>query len=294
MSEFIYEPYDPKDRQEVFEVLKASLPGELTIDWFHWKHELNPFGASLAWVAKDAEGIVGCNFFMQYELQTENGLKKALRSCESAVLPRGRRKGIFSKIVQHAQALVENGKDYYTLIGTPNENSTPGFMKLGWTKIDAVTYTTVPVLWRKHSGLNINSFQVFDALTQAKADGISVHKTTAYFKWRYGKESGRDYSFASLIHSTAPNGCIYKIRQLRNFHAAVVMELCGSKKDKNELLRSICKKEGVYLLVLPQDSGFGGWPSYELRKGSYEFIYYKPNQVLNNWNLSLGDLEDIL
>jgi hypothetical protein len=296
MSEFLYEPYVPAYRQEVFEVLKASLPGDLTIDWFHWKHELNPFGASLAWVAKDAEGIVGCNFFMQYQLQTENGLQKALRSCESAVLPRGRRKGIFSKIVQHAQALVENGADYYTLIGTPNESSTPGFLKLGWTKIDPVGYVTVPLLWRRRSNLTINPSEVMAAFEQCNATGksISVHKTSAYFNWRYGKETGRTYLFASLLNSKQPNGCIYKLRKLRNLNAVVVMELCGTAGERKELLQSICSKENVHLVVIHADGGFNGVPAYTLKKGSYEFIYYQPSQVLKPWHLTLGDLEDIL
>lgn len=296
MSEIIYEPYVPAYRQEIFEVLKASLPGNLTIDWFHWKHELNPFGASLAWLAKDAEGIVGCNFFMQYELYINGTITKALRSCESAVLPRGRRKGIFSNIVKHAQQLVENGNDYYTLIGTPNESSTAGFMKLGWTKIDPVGYVTVPVLWRERSNLTINPTDVIAAFEQstATATSISVHKTSAYFNWRYGKETGRTYFFASLLESKQSNGCIYKLRKLRNLNAVVVMELCGTLKEQKELLQSICSKENVYFVVIHNDGGFKGVPAYALKNGSYEFIYYKPSQVLTPWHLTLGDLEDIL
>src|SRR5690606_2110242 len=132
------------------------------------------------------EGIVGCNFFMIYSLMINGKPIKALRSCESAVMPRGRRKGIFSKLISMAHEKVDN-YEYSLIFGTPNENSVNGFLKMGWKEIQPINYNFKPVFFRRKIDLKFG-FDNFDSIIespQSDYDKVSVLKSKDYFKWRF-------------------------------------------------------------------------------------------------------------
>jgi hypothetical protein len=293
MDNIRIEAYTAEDRIETFEMLKEVLPGNLTSEWFKWKHESSPFGSSLAWLAKDEQGIVGCNFFMKYELLCSGEKQIALRSCESAVLPRGRRKGIFSKLVTQAHALVDSER-VWALIGTPNSNSIQGFQKLGWTTELPFSYQISPIIGLGFAEIITEVDAVCQVIaTSLNREGVVVNKTPDYYKWRYGSASGRVYHFAALKNANDPASCIYKVRKLKGLNAIVVMEANGSLIDRKALLRSVCRRNKAMIVIHLTNTNFGQMP-IKLGAGEYDYITYSKGIVEQPWNMSLGDLEDVL
>lgn len=293
MNEIIYEAYKTKHKKEIISVLNECLEEGIDQRIFDWKHEDNVFGKSLGFIARDEEGIVGCNFFMIYTLMISGKPVKALRSCESAVLPRGRRKGIFSKLISMAHEKVDNN-EYSLIFGTPNENSVNGFLKKGWKEIEPIDYNIKPVFFSRKIDLKFG-FDNFIENPQIEDEKVSVLKNKDYLKWRFSINTKRDYTIAFPKNSTENTYCIYKIRTIRGFRSLVVLEKTGTSEERNALIKGILAYERVFFLVdLKQSKNFRNSLPVSLKENNYRFIYYQPKVELNKWNLSLGDLEDIL
>ncbi len=62
--------YEPTDRAAVLELMASSLgwmPDDQHGAFFSWKHEANPFGPSLAWVAIVDGALAGFRTFLRWE-----------------------------------------------------------------------------------------------------------------------------------------------------------------------------------------------------------------------------------
>jgi len=161
--------------------------------------------------------------------------------------------------------------------------------------VPAFYYGIYPVVLGSYARLSADPKEVYAALMQESISNKQyVLKDEAYYQWRYSAITGRDYRMAALASSTNGCACIYKIREIKGLRAVVVLEISGTPSEQSQLLRSICRKEHAWLVVNLCQAAYRGTPSYVLKKGYYDFIYYKPGVVINNWDMRLGDLEDIL
>lgn len=127
-------PATPDDRTAIIELLRRSLgwsDDPRFIDLFRWKHELNAFGPSPAWVAVDNGRIVGVRLFMRWEFVRDGQLLRAVRAVDTATDPDYQGRGLFTALT--LQALDEmrgDGVDF--VFNTPNSQSRPGYLKMGW------------------------------------------------------------------------------------------------------------------------------------------------------------------
>lgn len=99
------------------------------------KHLNNPLHKRcMVMAAFDGEKIVGINSFIAMDYEYRGEIFHAVQSCDTAVDPDYRGKGIFSRmIVSATEAFKEEGVDL--LVGYPNQNSFPGFLKMGWQEV---------------------------------------------------------------------------------------------------------------------------------------------------------------
>lgn len=286
-----YEPYEEKDKLEILNILQQCLSPSLSLEWFNWKHEDNYYGKSIGWVAKDIDGIIGCLFVRRLEIISNGKVSKAMRLADVAILPRGRRRGVFTNLILKAQGLVDNSSDISVLLTTANIKSKFGFIKLRWNAaIPALAYKMylVPLWgWEKISYLVDESLLAFDNYNSVGK--TSVNKIPSYLKWRYSSKSGTNYNICSLSHSINKNCCIYKVEQRRFVKYIIILELVGSEVDKRKLLRSMCKKENTFLVISLMGRDTPGIP-LPIKKGKYEFFYYMPGKSLD-WDITLGDLD---
>lgn len=127
-------PFTEADEPEVLGLLDTSLGGSSGAgprELFRWKHLRNPFGPSLMLVAEAEGNVVGFRAFLRWRFRAPRGGDvRAVRPVDTATHPDYRRRGIFSSLTL---AAVESVSPESALIfNTPNRNSRPGYLKMGW------------------------------------------------------------------------------------------------------------------------------------------------------------------
>jgi GNAT superfamily N-acetyltransferase len=129
-------PAAPADVPAIIRLLRDSL-GESTTrkseNLWQWKHEQNPFGGSDVLLAEEGDKLIGVRAFMKWEWQWKGQILKAVRAVDTATHPAHQGKGIFKKLTMHQVDLCkQQGVDF--VFNTPNEQSRPGYLKMGWAE----------------------------------------------------------------------------------------------------------------------------------------------------------------
>lgn len=208
----------PLDREQIVSLCRSSLgwqesdPNER---FFEWKHDRSPFGASPSWVAVSPDGqIVGLRVFLRWEFQAPASLSTrrtsitAVRAVDTATHPDWQGRGIFTRLTLAAlDELRGDGLD--VVFNTPNEQSRPGYLKMGWQTVGRVPVgvQVSSVLsasrlagakapaerWNSstHAGLDARTIlgdslslnRLLDRLP--RTDRIATQPTAEYLQWRY-------------------------------------------------------------------------------------------------------------
>ncbi|MBT1688323.1 GNAT family N-acetyltransferase [Dawidia soli] len=121
--------------------------------YWRWKHRDNPFGASLVMLCWEDDTLVGLRAFMRWQWKVDGRLLDAVRPVDTATHPQYQRRGIFSKLTR---AALEQSQQlgYQFVYNTPNNNSKPGYLKMGWTeagKLPIDLYAVRPVSMAGHA-----------------------------------------------------------------------------------------------------------------------------------------------
>lgn len=131
-----------QDRSAIIDLCRASLGwerGDPNEEFFAWKHDRNPFGASPAWIAEASNGVIaGLRVFLRWKFTTTDGQRiSAVRAVDTATHPDWRGRGIFTKLTMGAiEELADDGLD--VVFNTPNDQSRPGYLKMGWQVVGRV------------------------------------------------------------------------------------------------------------------------------------------------------------
>jgi len=130
----IFRAATPFDKPAIIELLKKSL-GEsvipITEKFWVWKHEQNAFGPSFVLLALENEDIIGVRAFMQWHWLWNGKIYSAIRAVDTATHPDHQGKGIFKKLtLQQVEKCKQQGIHF--VFNTPNEQSMPGYLKMGW------------------------------------------------------------------------------------------------------------------------------------------------------------------
>lgn len=140
-----------KDVSEIIYLLRTSLSDNHTEEGFLWKHYYNPFGQSYGRVACDNDNIVGVRMFMFWEFRKGQQIIKAIRPVDTITHPDYRGRGIFKKLT--LEGLEECSGNYDLVFNTPNENSLPGYIKMGWKRytedLEFYVAPVVPITLKK-------------------------------------------------------------------------------------------------------------------------------------------------
>ncbi|MDI2130184.1 GNAT family N-acetyltransferase [Yinghuangia seranimata] len=136
------------DDPQVLALLEAALAGgptgERTQAFFDWKHRDNPFGASPGLVAEDADGrIVAVRLFLRWEFVHQGEVVRAVRAVDTATHPAAQGRGLFKKLT--SELLDRLSADTDLVFNTPNANSLPGYLKMGWREVGKVPVSLHPI-----------------------------------------------------------------------------------------------------------------------------------------------------
>ena len=312
------------DRPAVLELLGASLGWDLDsglADFFRWKHEQNPFGASPAWVALDGDRIVGFRTLLRWEFDDAEGrVHRAVRAVDTATHPEYQGRGIFRLLTLAAiDALTADGVEF--VFNTPNDKSRPGYLSMGWQEMGRPS-TSVRVRsprslirliasrvpaerWPAPGAPGLPAAEV---LTDERVDqllgrlappgGFRTRRTKLYLRWRYGF-GPLGYRAIAAGGDPAQGIVVFRLRRRGRATEAALCDLLvpdGAKATARSLARSVAKSSGAdYVIKVGRAStrsGFfplpGQGPIVTWR--ALSTTEEKP-PAIDRWELALGDVE---
>jgi GNAT superfamily N-acetyltransferase len=203
-----------QDLTEVLDVLRSAL-GETALlrrtpEQWAWKHELNPFGRSLALVAVSGTRIVGVRAFMRWELITTRGeTVRCVRAVDTATHPDFLRKGIFRNLTLTGVDLARS-EGVQLIFNTPNPKSLAGYLKMGWREVGKIGVLVRPSvrLLRRCSDpaethyLRDQNHPVLE-ISDRSPLGLRTPRSEPYLIWRYQRHPTARYSYVRVDETTA-------------------------------------------------------------------------------------------
>lgn len=218
----------PEDLAGILELLRVSMAQQRRFAFdervWRWKHEANPAGPSPCLVAVAPDGqIVGLRAFLRWEWRRGGDLLRAVRAVDTAVHPDWRGAGLFTRLTRELLAAVHaEGVDF--VFNTPNGQSLPGYLKMGWRPVGRVTLWVKPLRpgallrggltrLRGRAGPGPGSappadavgrsvrevledpraLGLLDALAARHADRLETRRTAAFLRWRYAETPTATY-----------------------------------------------------------------------------------------------------
>jgi len=318
-------PMVQADEPAALAVLQASLgwvPDDEYARFYRWKHQENPFGPSPAWVALEAGEVVALRVLLRWELERDGGVVRAVRAVDTATHPDHQGRGLFRRLT--LLALDELSRDGVAFVfNTPNEQSRPGYLKMGW---DVVGRPSVAVRPRLRSLAALAGSRVpadkwslpTDAGEPAPAvladeaglaallasqpssppGTLRTARSPAFYRWRYGFGPLR-YRAVRLGASTEDGLAVFRLRRRGPSVEATVADVLVPHDDarlRAAALRAVARAAGAdYAIVLGEPSP---WRSGYLRfPGQGPVLTCKPvtdagpAPALPAWRLGLGDVE---
>ncbi|GGW87229.1 GNAT family N-acetyltransferase [Salegentibacter mishustinae] len=299
----------------ILEVLKASLgetSSKKTEKVWRYKHIDNPFGESLVLVALEQDRIIGVRAFMRWKWQKGNRIYSAFRAVDTATHPKHQGKGIFKKLTLRALEIAKKQGDHF-VFNTPNEQSKPGYLKMGWEEVDKLEIQLAPsnpLYWKfkakrpnykinKNSNIENLKALLISAHNRKVAGGMFTPKTPEYLSWRFDRNPLQQYH---ILHEDGYYIAGYVKQRSRLKEFRISERICSDKDSErkaNKAIKNLAKKFGAQIISCQSGeiplspfaltANFGPWltlKNVNLKKKDYDD--YKQ---LRNWSYSIGDLE---
>ncbi|SOC80321.1 Acetyltransferase (GNAT) domain-containing protein [Salinimicrobium sediminis] len=302
------------DIPKIVLVLKASLGEDqlkLSEEVWKFKHTNNPLGKSIVLVAVKNEKIVGVRALMRWQWQQGSKRFSALRAVDTATHPEHQGKGIFKKLTLKAVDVAKSSNDNF-IFNTPNEQSRPGYLKMGWEQVGNIYVGIKPSLsFLKPQKIDqvynvekkISQFQL-EGLCQTwnkkleSKPGLFTPKSADMLKWRYEDNPLQSYEVVSdigfyLAAYVKNRGWLKELR-IADF---LYDENIVKKKNLQEIIDKVVTKFSCHLISfspnLIQLSGIKGnlGPILTLNVLNLKKEEKEDFLKVYNWNNSLGDLE---
>ena len=313
------------DEAGILDLTRATLgweSDERHAALFRWKHDDNPFGPSPRWVAEVEDRIVALRVLMRWQFERPDGsIVGAVRAVDTATHPDLQGRGLFRRLTLLAvDELTADGTRF--VFNTPNDQSRPGYLKMGWQSLGRAPVIVAPRRGRslarlvrarapaeRWSAPCEAGRPAIDALADPHmASLLSVQdvdrrrtrtaRTAAYLSWRYTQGP---IEYRALGTGDPDQGLVvFRLRRRGPALEAVIAELLvrpGDHRTAVRLVRSVLRSTHAdYALLVTHD-----WrhvvtvPAIPVpRIGpivTWRALAERTAPSLDGWELSLGDLE---
>lgn len=310
----------PADRPQIITLLAASLGREADPrfeELYAWKHEDNAFGVSPSWVACDGEKIAGFRALMRWEFTRGDELVRCVRAVDTATHPDYQGQGIFTRLTLNGiDELSEEACAF--LFNTPNQQSRPGYLKMGWrvvgqprvffrprsatAALKMIRSRTPAERWSAHSNLGIPAAEILsdNSAVQAlldslpRVEALRTRHTATSMAWRFGS-SLLSYRIVTGASGIEDGIAVVRVRQRGDAREAALCEVIApndNAKARKALVKAVTKQVdadyvlrlGAHrdgLLPLPKQGPILTWRG----------VTDAEMPALNQWLLTLGDIE---
>ena len=310
------------DRTGVLDLMRLSLgwqPGDGSDALFRWKHDDGAFGPSPAWVATDRDQVVGFRTFMRWEFDDHGECVRAVRAVDTATHPRHQGRGIFRTLTLAALEQLR-AEGVQLVFNTPNDQSRPGYLKMGWEPVGVL-----PVLMRPQSvaalGRVARARAPADLWSQdvpdgrpaaavldhqdlgaclknaASAPGLVTRRTVPYMRWRYGLPQLR-YHVHIGRGGVRGGFAVYRVRRRGGARECAVTELVtpdDKPAARAALLRGALRDSGADYAVALQQGAVRPPGLLRLPRQGPLLVARRLARSsvpdVRRWQLALGDVE---
>lgn len=295
----------------ILSVLKASLgetSSKKTEEVWKYKHLDNPFGESLVLIAETAGMIIGVRAFMRWKWKMSGKEYSAFRAVDTATHPSHQGKGIFKKLTLKALEIGKQNGDQF-VFNTPNRQSKPGYLKMGWKEVGKIKTTLIPVnpiYWSRKKDLNFFGSMVNEISpellqewnTKLEANNvIYTPKTSNYLSWRYCHNPLQEYML-EIDENVFLAGYLKHHSNLKELRLSeLIMSSKANKKFVKKKIRDWAKDSGAHFISLSSSINQGLFRKRITAEVGPVLTYIPINNShqefynLSSWDYSLGDLE---
>lgn len=284
---------------------------------FDWKHRTNPFGPSPTWVAEDDSGIIGSRTFMRWAFRTGSEEVSAVRAVDTATHPRAQGRGVFRTLtLQGVKELTEAGIGW--AFNTPNSQSAPGYLKMGWRELGRLPVAVRPrglrgtsrlrlarqpaELWSLSSVAGEDAAEVLadtEGMNELLAglspqSALRTARSLEFLRWRYG-QGPIAYRAVLLGRSVVQGIALFRVRHRGVATEAVIADLLIPD-------RSLSARRSLSRLIEAADADYGicigpsrpaGWIPVGARGPllTWRLLARQDYPSVESLNLSAGDVE---
>ena len=321
MTELLCRRAIDSDRAAIIELLRVALGREVDERYealFAWKHRENSFGPSPAWVAVDGDRVVGFRTLMRWEFVDGDRVVRAVRAVDTATHPDYQGQGIFKRLTLSAvEELAADGTAF--VFNTPNDQSRPGYLKMGWHEVGRIPTLVRPTRWHRvakivqsrvpadrwsepstggvAAGAALADRGALDGLLGARAasPGIETRLSADFLRWRFGTPL---LGYRAVV-ATGGIECglaIFRVRRrgpAREAALVSVITRAGDRRTEAALGRTVARvADADYLLALGAGPRRAGG-LYQLPRTGPRLTWRGlavPEKPVR-WDLTLGDIE---
>jgi GNAT superfamily N-acetyltransferase len=272
-EDFDIVPADEVDARDVVALMNLAFGREQTLDWYRWKHEEGPWGASRGWVAVKERSLVGVRLFTPWQMVGPARAFDVDRAFDGAVSPQARRQGIFSALVRAETEGAPNDPPRLVL-STSVPASRAAYSRLGWWGFE-VAHRAAPR-------------PLVHALRTAGTRSTTAWTPEAW-EWRLDRRSGHDYS----TDGVAPGGpeLVYRVDRRRRGGILVLVHAAGTE-DVVARVRTVAKRQRCRWVMAV---GLSRTRSRDVGRSLVTGWNTGPSlDHPESWHLELADLEGVL
>lgn len=301
----------PDDRRRITRLAVRALGwrgDERDRAFFAWKHDDNPFGPSPAWVATEGGEIIGFRTFLRWQLAQGTERLRMVRAVDTASDPDHRGKGVFRHLTESAVAEL-TAAGYDAVFNTPNTQSRPGYLKMGWTELgrpalgarpcgplgalrmaqsrEAAEKWSEPVTVGQPAADALRGSGLDSLLATVPApSGWSTPRTAEYLRWRYGFEPLR-----YRVQEVRGGLTVFRVRRRGPSREVALCEWLAPGPDRRAL-RRLVNSAGDYLVASDLGVVHGLLPLPRLGPVvTWRPLAWPGVPALGDLTFSLGDLE---
>lgn len=279
--------YD-SDIPAVVQLIKEGLDDTYTESFFRWKHVQNPFGQSFGFLVEDEGTIIGLRMFMFWKFIKDKQKKTAIRPVDTVVDKKYRGKGLFKKLTLKGIEMCKGRFDF--VFNTPNENSLPGYLKMGWNLLEDSPDIKMGLLnpFSKRTKIQEIEKESFDLQKDYGSANLMWHtnKTGEYLQWRY-----KDDKYLAVHY--ANSYMVFSKTKMKGFKTIIIFELLGDSKQFKEMINATAKKVNAFFIYFTANKDFEEVKciASTTRKSSNIVFKNDSENIQNHIDFSLGDLE---
>jgi GNAT superfamily N-acetyltransferase len=304
---------------ELFELSLGTEGGAPVESFWRWKHINNPFGVSPVLLAFDNDKLIGLRAFMRWQWRYKGEILPAFRAVDTATHPDYRGKGIFSKLTKALIEELEISEPASFIYNTPNTQSKPGYLKMGWKVLGKPNVKgSIALTLSKDSTKRFETFQNdlkdidFESISfkpSIHIDSIHTNQSLLYYKWRYQSIPEIPYGAFTYTNKKKSVMLFFHLKSRARFNELRICDEIWSdgfadQKVSLEAYHVLAHKLGTPIISFITAQELSLWKKlsfriFSLQKYAPEITIREVNsaelfntvQDVDNWSYNMGDLE---